>query len=81
MPAEGPALSDDQLIGLVRDRLSLGLRDHGSVWISSGEKIVDLELAAGRWLAELDHPGWIGSVARGKLVRLGRALLDDGAGA
>jgi hypothetical protein len=81
MPAEGPALSDDQLIGLMRDRFSAGLRDHPPVWISSGEKIVDLELAAGHWLAELDHPGWIGSVARGKLVRLGRALLNDGAGA
>jgi hypothetical protein len=81
IPADRPELSDDQLIGLVREQLSAGLRDHASVWISSGEKIVDLELAAERWLAELEHPGWIGSVARDKLVRLGRALLNDGAGA
>ncbi|MFI5258792.1 MAG: DUF3854 domain-containing protein [Candidatus Limnocylindrales bacterium] len=81
IPADGPEPSEDQLIGLVREQLSTGLRDHASVWISSGEKIVDLELAARRWLAELEHPGWIGSVARDKLVRLGRALLNDGAGA
>jgi hypothetical protein len=80
-PGDRPELSDDQLIGLVREHLSVGLRDHASVWISSGEKIVDLELAAERWLAELEHPGWIASVARDKLVRLGRALLNDGAGA
>jgi hypothetical protein len=80
-PGDRPELSEDQLIGLVREQLSLGLRSHASVWISSGEKIVDLELAAERWLAELEHPGWIGSVARDKLVRLGRALLNDRAGA
>jgi hypothetical protein len=81
MPAEDPVLSEDQLIGLVRDRFSVGLSDHRPVRISAGEKIVDLPLAAERWLAELDHPGWIGSTARGKLVLLGRALQDDGAGA
>jgi hypothetical protein len=80
-PAGRPELSDEQLIGLVREQLSAGLRDHDAVWISSGEKIVDLALAAERWLSELERPGWIGSVARDKLVRLGRALLDDGAGA
>jgi hypothetical protein len=80
VPADKPELSDDQLIGLVRNRLSVGLRDHPPVWISAGEKIVDLALAAERWLSELEHPGWIGSIARNKLILLGRALLDDRAG-
>jgi hypothetical protein len=82
MPPEGQELSEDQLIELVRDRHSVGLlSDHPPVWISAGEKIIDLALAAERWLAELEHPGWIGSTARAKLVLLGRALRDDGAGA
>jgi hypothetical protein len=81
MPIHHSELSDDQLIGLVRERLSVGVWDHAPVWISSGEKIVDLALAAERWFAEVEHPGWIGSTARDKLVLLGRALLNDGAGA
>jgi hypothetical protein len=81
IPVSVPELSGDELIDLVRGRLAVGLSEHPPVWISSGEKVVDLELAAERWFAELQHPGWIASVALGKLVLLGRALLNDGAGA
>ena len=80
-PTHRPGLTDDQLIGLVRDRISAGDLDRAPVRISPGEQIVDLALAAERWFAELDHPGWLGSIARDKLVLLGRALLNDGAGA
>jgi hypothetical protein len=80
-PAHRPELSDDQLIGLVRDRLSAGDLENAPVRISSGEQVTDLALAAERWFAELEDQGWLGSVARNKLVLLGRALRNDGAGA
>jgi hypothetical protein len=80
-PAHRPELSDDQLIGLVRDRLSAGDLEDAPVRISSGEQVTDLALAAERWFADLEHPGWLGSVARDKLVLLGRALRNNGAGA
>ena len=80
-PAHRPELSDDQLIGLVRDRLSAGDLEDTPVRISSGEQVTDLALAAERWFAELEDQGWLGSVARNKLVLLGRALRNDGAGA
>jgi Domain of unknown function (DUF3854) len=73
--------ADDDLIGLVRDRLAAGALGSAPVRISSGEQIADLALAAERWFGELDRPGWVGSIARDKLVLLGRALLSDGAGA
>ena len=80
-PARQSAFSDEELIGLVRDRLSAGMLASAPVRISTGEQIVDLALAAQRWFGELDRPGWVGSIARDKLVLLGRALLSDGAGA
>jgi hypothetical protein len=79
-PTANSGLSEDQLIGLVRDRLSAGNLGREPVRISSGEQIVDLAHAAERWFAELGNPGWVGSVARDKLVLVGRALLNDGAG-
>jgi len=80
-PTHRPEFSDDQLIGLVRDRLSAGDLNRAPVRISSGEQITDLAFAAERWFAELEHPGSLGSIARDKLVLLGRALLNNGAGA
>lgn len=79
--AHEPGPADDEFICLVRDRLAAGVLGSGPVRISSGEQIVDLALAAKRWFAELERPGWVGSTARDKLVLLGRALLSDGAGA
>lgn len=56
--AHEPGPADDEFIGLVRDRLAAGVLESGPVGISSRKQIVDLALAAKRWLGELEHPGW-----------------------